>query len=89
MYRIEIAIINKLGLHARAATKFVQLCSRYGCEITVSNGDKSVNGKSIMALMTLAAKQGTILYLDAKGEEEIELLESLSQLIADRFGESV
>ena len=80
--------MNKLGLHARAATKFVQLCAKYVSEITVNDGRRSVNGKSIIGLMTLAARQGTVLSVEVNGVDERELLDSLRELIANKFGES-
>jgi len=88
MYKMEVKIINKLGLHARAATKFVQLCGKHDSKITVNDGGRAVNGKSIIGLMTLAARQGTVLSIQADGVDERELLDSLQKLITDKFGES-
>jgi phosphocarrier protein len=84
----DLTIINKLGLHARAAAKFVSTASRFGAEIHVQRGTQRVNGKSIMGVMMLAASKGTTLLLTTEGEDEEPAAEALSRLIADRFGES-
>ena len=83
----EIAIINKLGLHARAAAKFVNLASRFESRITLSRDSQKVNGKSIMGVMMLAAGQGTTLLLSTSGNDEEAALQQLSELVQDRFGE--
>ena len=83
----EISIINKLGLHARAAAKFVTKASQFGSEISLSQGDQKVNGKSIMSVMMLAASQGTTLTLSANGEDEVEAIDALEALVRSRFGE--
>ena len=87
MLRVEFEIINKLGLHARAAAKFVTTASQFGSDIQVHNTDRKVNGKSIMGVMMLAAGQGSILTLTASGEDETAAVESLLSLVNDRFGE--
>ncbi|WP_028240276.1 HPr family phosphocarrier protein [Stutzerimonas azotifigens] len=84
----EVLIINKLGLHARAAAKFVGVASRYPCEVRVGRSqDCLVDGKSIMAVMMLAASKGTTLHLHTTGENEDEALDALTALIADYFEE--
>ena len=83
----EITIINKLGLHARAAAKFVAQASRFGANIEVIKNTQIVNGKSIMGIMMLAAKQGTVIELKADGEDEAEAIEALETLINNRFDE--
>ncbi len=83
----ELTIINKLGLHARAAAKFVARASRYASHIEIGRGDKIVNGKSIMGVMMLAASKGTQIELRINGEDENEALADLENLIANRFGE--
>lgn len=83
----KIMIVNKLGLHARAAAKFVALAGRYGCSIEVQRSGRTVNGKSIMGVMMLAATQGTEVELIVDGEDEHEALNELSLLINNRFGE--
>ena len=86
--RKEIEIINKLGLHARAAAKFVSHASRFGAHIEVKHNDKCVNGKSIMGVMMLAATKGTKLELIAQGKDARECLIELSELVEDKFGET-
>ncbi|MDQ2694103.1 MAG: HPr family phosphocarrier protein [Pseudomonadota bacterium] len=87
MLQKEVTIVNKLGLHARAAAKFVTLASRFGAEIRVRRGNREVNGKSIMGVMMLAAAKGTQLSLCAAGEDAEQALESLADLVRQRFGE--
>lgn len=87
MIHKEVTIINKLGLHARAAAKFVTLASRFESDIRVQRGEKEVNGKSIMGIMMLAASQGTRLRILASGPDEEAALCQLEALIQERFGE--
>lgn len=87
MAEANITIINKLGLHARAAAKFVTLASGFESEIELARNGNAVNGKSIMGVMMLAASQGTELILHATGNDEDDAIEKISELIADRFGE--
>ncbi|HEX3757140.1 MAG TPA: HPr family phosphocarrier protein [Kofleriaceae bacterium] len=83
-----LQIQNELGLHARAATKFVQLASKFtGCSITVTKGDNEVNGKSILALLTLMAPCGTTLTIRARGDRAEDAVAMLGALIDDKFGE--
>lgn len=84
----QVTIVNRLGLHARAAAKFVQTAAAFTCEISVIKAGNKVNGKSIMGLMMLAASQGTTLELVTSGENEEGAMQALVALIADRFGES-
>ena len=87
MLNKEITIINKLGLHARAAAKFVSLASGFESEIMLRRNGKSVNGKSIMGVMMLAAGCGSIIELSADGRDENQAITALESLIEDRFGE--
>lgn len=87
MLEQQITIINKLGLHARASAKFVSHASQYSSNITLIKKDKTVNGKSIMGVMMLAAGPGTILTLQIDGEDEAAALLDLTALINERFGE--
>ena len=87
MQECTVVIVNKLGLHARAASKFVNLAKRFASRIEVSNAAKSVDGKSIMSIMLLAASQGTEIGLRINGDDEIDAMHAITQLIADRFGE--
>ena len=83
----EVTIINKLGLHARAAAKFVTLASKFEADIRLSRDKKEVNGKSIMGVMMLAAAKGARLEIQACGADAAQALDSLEQLILQRFGE--
>lgn len=84
----EIIIINKLGLHARAAAKFVTLAGKFPCDVNIGREpDKYVNGKSIMSVMMLAASKGTRLHLSTDGDQADEAMAALTELINDRFGE--
>lgn len=87
MQKCRLEIINKLGLHARAASKFAQTSARFSAEIKVHCQGKCVDGKSVMALMLLAAGKGCELELEVCGTDEDAALEAISALIADRFGE--
>lgn len=87
MLNKEITIVNKLGLHARAAAKFVSLASGFESEIVVSRNGKTVNGKSIMGVMMLAASCGSTIELRTEGNDEVLAMNELEALIADRFGE--
>mgnify|MGYP000061821763 FL=1 len=80
-------IINKLGLHARAAAKFVTTASAYDAEITVTRENRTVNGKSIMGVMMLAAAKGSEITVTAEGEDAEQALASLDALVNDYFGE--
>ena len=82
-----ITIVNKLGLHARAAAKFVTLASQFQSEIQLKRGNRIVNGKSIMGIMLLAASKGTELELIAEGEDAEPALLALNELVANKFGE--
>ena len=84
---IEVAVINKLGMHARASAKLVSLASSFESAITVTREGRSVNGKSIMGIMMLAAGQGTTLKICAEGPDEGEASQALCRLIEQRFGE--
>lgn len=83
-----ITIVNKLGLHARAAARFVQLASSYDCEVNLSVNGKKVSGKSIMGIMMLAAAKGTTVEITCAGGDEVEAMTRLEELILDKFGEA-
>ena len=87
MLREEIEIINKLGMHARAAAKFVTLAQTFKADIKVARNGQQVNGKSIMGVMMLAAAKGTTIELLIDGEDEQQAKEHLCQLINNRFDE--
>ncbi len=83
----DISIINKLGLHLRAAAQFVQTTNRFRCEVTVAKDSRTVNGKSIMGVMTLVAVQGSKISVSANGEDAQACLDALDALAGGRFGE--
>ncbi len=83
----KIEIINKLGLHARAAAQFVQTASAFRSHIEIEKNHQRVNGKSIMGVMMLAAAQGSEVTLYAEGDDARESLETLAELINNRFNE--
>ena len=83
-----VTIVNKLGLHARAAAKFVTLAAQFECEVQLERGTRSVNGKSIMAVMLLAASKGTELKIITCGEDEQQASDILTALVNNRFDEA-
>lgn len=87
MAQTEVTIVNRLGLHARAAARLVSLASCFSAQIELERNGRRVNGKSIMGVMMLAAAKGSTLTLHAEGMDAEEAISELSALIADRFGE--
>ncbi|WPO99224.1 HPr family phosphocarrier protein [Pseudomonas sp. HR96] len=88
MPALQITIINKLGLHARAAAKFVGVAGRFPCQVRIGRTPETlVDGKSIMAVMMLAAGKGTEVHLRTEGEQEQEALDAIVELINNRFDE--
>ncbi|SES98899.1 MULTISPECIES: HPr family phosphocarrier protein [Marinobacter] len=87
MIRQSVTIINKLGLHARAAAKLVETASRYDSRVELVKGNRQVDAKSIMPVMMLAASQGTEVELVAEGPDEQQAIAALEALINDYFGE--
>lgn len=83
----EFVIQNRLGLHARAAAQFVKVANRHGAALTVKKEHISVNGKSIMGVLMLAAPRGTVIRLIASGADAATLVEELGMLINNKFGE--
>ena len=83
----DVTIVNKLGLHARAAAKLTHLAGNYQSDIWLSRSGRRVNAKSIMGVMMLAAGQGTSVLIEAEGADAEEAIAALTRLIADRFGE--
>jgi len=88
MPSIDIAITNKLGLHARASATLTQLASRFRSEIHIARGSRRVNAKSIMGVMMLAAGMGSKVTVDAEGEDAQEALDQIQALFAQKFGEA-
>jgi phosphocarrier protein HPr len=80
-------IVNQLGLHARAATKLVQLASKYPCEVEVAREDQAANGKSVMGVLLLCGSKGTVIDVRARGESADECVKAIGDLIANKFGE--
>jgi phosphocarrier protein len=87
MISADVTIINKLGLHARAASRLVNCASGFAADIEIVRGTRSVNAKSIMGVLTLAAAIGTDLVIEADGPDEQQALDALLMLFKDRFGE--
>lgn len=87
MQTLDIQIINRLGLHARAATKLVQTASQFESEVHIVKDGQRVSGKSILGVMMLAAAKGSQISLEASGNDAEQALEALTLLINDRFGE--
>ena len=83
----DIEIINKLGMHARAAAKFVKLATSFDCNIDIQKGSRRVNAKSIMGVMMLAANKGSTITIHADGSDAEKSLDALEQLINNRFDE--
>jgi phosphocarrier protein HPr len=86
--RREVTIVNKLGLHARAAAKFVTLASQFQSEIHLTKDNRHANAKSIMGVMMLAAGRGASIEIEAVGADSQQAVEELEMLIRNRFGES-
>lgn len=87
MRQQEAEIVNKLGLHARAAAKLTQLAAKYQCDVSLARNGRKVNAKSIMGVMMLAAGKGTRVMLETDGPDEEEAMSALLALIGDYFGE--
>jgi phosphocarrier protein len=80
-------IVNNLGLHARAATKLVQLAARFSCDITIARDGQMANAKSVMGVLLLCGAKGTVVEIAAKGEGARQAVDALGALISSRFGE--
>ena len=87
MQQQDVLIRNRLGLHARASAKLTQLASGFKCEVMMSRNNRRVNAKSIMGVMMLAASKGTTISIETNGEDEVEAMHALLNLINDYFGE--
>ncbi len=85
MAKLSLEIINKLGLHARASTKFTQTASQFKSEVWVEKNGRRVNAKSIMGVMMLAAAKGSIIDIEATGPDEDQALAALQALVNDYF----
>jgi phosphocarrier protein HPr len=85
--RRELAIRNRLGLHARAAARFVHTASRFRSRVTAGRDGRVMDGKSILGILLLAASQGTAIEVTAEGDDEAQAMEALEALVAGGFGE--
>ncbi|SFP49195.1 phosphocarrier protein [Nitrosomonas cryotolerans] len=83
----EVEIINRLGLHARASAKFTKLANQFQSEVWLMRNNRRVNAKSIMGVMTLAARKNTMVGIETIGVDEIEAMTALVALVEDYFGE--
>jgi phosphocarrier protein len=88
MIRANVTISNKLGLHARASAKFTKLAGTFRSDVSISRGDRSVNAKSIMGVMMLAAGLGSEVQMEVSGDDERSALDALLALVNDKFGEA-
>ena len=87
MVQRDLEIKNELGLHARAAAKFVRCAAAFRCQLSIVRGDMRVDGKSIMGVLLLAAPKGTVLQVVTDGIDEDAALEAIAELVAAKFGE--
>jgi phosphocarrier protein HPr len=83
----EVRIVNRLGMHARAAARFVHTANRFRSRVTVTRDGRTMDGKSILGILLLAASPGTSIVVCADGEDEVLALDALSDLVSGRFGE--
>ncbi len=87
MLSAELTIVNKLGLHARAAAKLTQVANSFNSDVWLSRNGRRVNAKSIMGVMMLAAGKGASIGVEAEGADAEAALEAMRRLVADKFGE--
>jgi phosphocarrier protein len=83
----SVTVVNRLGMHARAAAKFVHLATRFESRVRVARDAREMDGKSIMGILLLAAARGTVVTISADGIDEVQAVEALSALILSGFGE--
>lgn len=86
-YEVKATIKNELGMHARAATKFVQLAGKFPCDVLVEKDGQEVNGKSIMGVLMLVASMGSVIIIRTRGARAQEAGDALARLVENRFGE--
>ncbi|RMH43236.1 MAG: HPr family phosphocarrier protein [Deltaproteobacteria bacterium] len=84
---VDVVIVNELGMHARAATRFVHLASQFDCDVFVEKDGQEVNGKSIMGVLMLVASKGTKITIRARGTDAEECVAALADLVRSGFGE--
>jgi phosphocarrier protein HPr len=85
----DVVVVNQLGMHARAAAKFVHLATRYHAHVRVSRDAREIDGKSIMGILLLAAARGTTITISADGSDERDAIKALIALVASGFGEDI
>ena len=85
----SVPVVNQLGMHARAAAKFVHLATRFQAHVTVARDTREMDGKSVMGLLLLAASRGSTITISADGADEREAVDDLCALVASGFGEGV
>lgn len=88
MEKAQFTIVNRLGLHARAAAQLVQTANRFGSEVSIEKDGQAVNGKSIMGILMLAAPKGSVISVTVQGADELGAMTAIGQLINDGFGEN-
>ena len=88
MIERALIVLNRLGLHARASARFVRLASEFECAVVLTVGDRKVNGKSLLDVLTLAASQGTNLNVITDGTDELQAADALERLVGDKFKEA-
>ena len=84
-----VTVVNQLGMHARAAAKFVHLATRYDAQVTVARDQQEMDGKSIMGILLLAAARGSTITISADGTDEDDAVDALAALVQAGFGEDV
>ena len=87
VHEVAVTICNELGMHARAATKFVKLASSFPCEVKVEKDGNEVDGKSMMGVLMLVASKGTVINIRTRGQRAADAAKALVTLVQDRFGE--
>jgi phosphocarrier protein HPr len=87
MQKRELRIVNRLGLHARAAAQIVHLASRFKCSVALVFNDRRANARNIIAVMMLAASVGSTITIETSGPDESEAMSAITQLVNERFGE--
>jgi phosphocarrier protein HPr len=85
----DVRVVNQLGMHARAAAKFVHLATRYTARVRVSRDGREMDGKSIMGILLLTAARGTTITISAEGIDEADAVAALAALVQAGFGEDV
>ena len=87
MVTTQVTVVNQLGMHARAAAKFVHLANRFAARVKVSRQGREMDGKSILGLLLLAAARGSLITITADGSDELAAAEALARLVSEGFGE--